>query len=251
MEHFEGQAAVEGEAVPAGDRVCHAGRSADQFVEPGYGPLPALEADILEPRPFGFVDQYAAARCALDRGCCSDVVGMGMGEEQGGDLAQVTADFTQPGCNESLRGGHAGIDQPDLSVAQHRVEIHEPIESPIGRDGNRKGSAEGVDLGGDLQGFVPGRAAYLVTEGQTRGIIRRFAYGCEREIKSPVAKGAEMAIPATSEKTGQQPGRSPEFDRKLARDCNIPEDCSVPNSGELRSKLCRVRLRSKFWRIRL
>ena len=52
-----------------------------------------------------------------------------------------------------------------------------------------------------------------------------------------------MAIPATSEKTGQQPGRSPEFDRKLARDCNIPEDCSVPNSGELRSKLCRVRLR--------
>ena len=132
MDHLERLSGSQGDALPIGELPVDPDRAPHELPEPGDRPLLLLEADILDPgllpgmgcdsSPGGF--PYGL--------CCPDVVRVGMGEDDQGDIIRFPAGLPEVREDGFFRPGNPAIDQGIPPGVQIRKTVTVRATAPVG-----------------------------------------------------------------------------------------------------------------------
>jgi hypothetical protein len=148
-EDFQGEAVGEVNPLPVPDDAVDRDRAPNQFVEARDRPFAGLTIGIFDPGPFARVRGHGTCGGLPDRPDGTNVVGMGVGEHEKGDLFRPTAGPTDAVEDTAFRTGHPAVDEADLAAVDEE-DVDEPCDRPPPRRCHLEGNLYGMDMRSDL-----------------------------------------------------------------------------------------------------
>ncbi len=121
---------LQGNGFPIDQLPIHRHTLPHQIEQVGNGSFTILSFDILDPVPLGPVNGDQGPSPLFDRSAAPDMVGVGMGQEDHGDLLRRPSQTPHVIENQGSCGTNTGIDEADL-FPDDQIRVHKPVDVTV------------------------------------------------------------------------------------------------------------------------